>query len=266
MNTHEPLGYVASLLVLATFYMRDMVHLRLAAIASNLAFMSYAALADLQPILLLHVLLLPTNLYRLYQALREGQPSRAFAQKETYMNLIRRSVVLLTLAIPMFSVSAQGSWPSTVTLVPPVERGKVVTVSAKLENGIAIPDLSWAWRSSMACFVQLQAHKFAAKHVIFATQTKLTGIGELMVKVIPTDPNANLSLWVYVASGYQLPPAIQSVRSCEADFKWDRPFKNQTQDHTRYITMGTKSEGIVIGVSGPAEMTAADFTLEISVK
>lgn len=181
------------------------------------------------------------------------------------MTTIRRfSILLFVLAFPM--ISAQSSWPPHVAVVAPVERGKVVTVSGKLENGIAIPDLSWAWRSSVACFVQLQAHKFAAKHVIFATQTKLTGIGELTVRVIPTDPNANLSLWVYASNGYQLPPNLQSVRSCEADFKWDRPFKNQTQDHTRYITMGTKSEGIVIGVSGPAEMTAADFTLEISVK
>ena len=258
MNPHEPLGYLASLLVLTTFYMRDMVRLRVAAIASNLAFITYAALADLDPILLLHLLLLPTNLYRLYQALHPNL-------QEVCMITIRRSIIILiALAVPM--ISAQSSWPANVTVVSPVERGKVVTASGKLENGVAIPDLSWAWRSSMACFVQLQAHKFAAKHVIFATQTKLTGIGELMVKVIPTDPNANLSLWVYASSGYQLPPAIQSVRSCEADFKWDRPFKNQTQDHTRYITMGTKSEGIVIGVSGPAEMTAADFTLEISLK
>ncbi len=180
------------------------------------------------------------------------------------MKSVRFLVVLMFLAVAV--ILAQGSWPGHVTVVPPVERGQVVKVSGKLENGIEMPDLSWAWRSSMACFVQLQAPKFAAKHVIFATQTRLSGIGELMVRVIPTDPSVNLSLWVYASNDYRLPPNIQSVRSCEADYKWDRPWKGQTQDHTRYIIMGTKSEGIVIGVSGPADLTAADFTLEISVK
>ena len=71
MNTHEPIGYLASLLVLATFSVRGMVALRLLAIASNLAFIAYAALAGIHPVLLLHALLLPVNLYRLSQALRE---------------------------------------------------------------------------------------------------------------------------------------------------------------------------------------------------
>ena len=186
------------------------------------------------------------------------------------MNAIRRIAIVSAMILPAIALGvgagAQSGWPKHVTVVTPVERGKVVTVQGKLENGVEITDLSWAWRSSMACFVQLQAWKFESKHVIFATQTKLSGIGELKVKVIPADVNANLSLWVYASNDYRLPPEIQSVRSCEADFKWDRPFKNQTQDHTRYITMGTKSEGIVIGVSAPKEVTAADFTLEISVK
>lgn len=188
------------------------------------------------------------------------------------MNTVRRSMLAfaapaLTLGIQAIAQgSAQSPWPAHVTVVAPAERGKVVTVQGRLENGISLPDLSWAWRSSMACFVEIQAAKFAAKHAIFATQTKLSGIGELTVRVIPKDVNANLSLWVYASNDQRLPPAIQSVRSCEADYKWDRPFKNQTQDHTRFINMGTKSEGIVIGVSGVKETTAGDFTLEISVK
>ena len=186
------------------------------------------------------------------------------------MNAFRRSMLALAVAAPALVLgiqsTAQSSWPAHVTVVAPAERGKVVTVQGKIENGIAMPDLSWAWRSSMACFVGNQAAKFAAKHVIFATQTKLSGIGELTVRVIPKDVNANLSLWVYASNDQRLPPAIQSVRSCEADFKWDLAFKGQTQDHTRSIKMGTKSEGIVIGVSGVKEIMAGDFTLEISVK
>lgn len=71
------LGYLASALVLATFCTRDMVPLRLLAITSNLAFIVYAVRAGLPPVLLLHALLLPTNIYRLAQARRDGRRSQA---------------------------------------------------------------------------------------------------------------------------------------------------------------------------------------------
>ncbi|HEX4366150.1 MAG TPA: hypothetical protein VH023_04940 [Rhodopila sp.] len=61
-------GYVASALVLATFSMKSMRALRLLAIASNVAFILYALVADLHPILVLHATLLPLNIVRLAQA------------------------------------------------------------------------------------------------------------------------------------------------------------------------------------------------------
>jgi hypothetical protein len=67
MTAVDALGYLASLLVLATFCMRGMVALRLMAIASNLAFIGYAAMADIHPVLLLHALLLPMNAWRLLE-------------------------------------------------------------------------------------------------------------------------------------------------------------------------------------------------------
>jgi len=65
MNLTESIGYLAAALVLAAFCMRDIVALRWLAIASNLAFIAYGALAGLGPVLLLHLLLLPINLLRL---------------------------------------------------------------------------------------------------------------------------------------------------------------------------------------------------------
>ena len=41
MPDYEPLGYLASTLVFATFWMRTMLPLRLVAIASNVAFAGY---------------------------------------------------------------------------------------------------------------------------------------------------------------------------------------------------------------------------------
>lgn len=65
MNLTESIGYLAAALVLAAFCMRNIVALRWLAIASNLAFIAYGALAGLGPVLLLHLLLLPINLVRL---------------------------------------------------------------------------------------------------------------------------------------------------------------------------------------------------------
>ena len=65
MSAIAATGYLASALVPAAFCMRDMVSLRCVAIASNLAFIAYGVLADLGPVLVLHLLLLPVNVGRL---------------------------------------------------------------------------------------------------------------------------------------------------------------------------------------------------------
>jgi hypothetical protein len=69
------MGYLACALVFATFCMRAMLPLRLIAIGSNVAFVAYGHLGGLAPILLLHLVLLPLNIWRLCQAL--GMLSKA---------------------------------------------------------------------------------------------------------------------------------------------------------------------------------------------
>jgi len=61
------IGYAASLLVFSTFYMKTMIPLRCVAVASNIAFLTYGYLAGLYPVFLLHTVLLPLNMLRLYQ-------------------------------------------------------------------------------------------------------------------------------------------------------------------------------------------------------
>jgi CRP/FNR family cyclic AMP-dependent transcriptional regulator len=67
MGSGEFFGYIASALVFATFYMRTMLPLRIVAIVSNVAFITYALIDGLTPILILHGALLPLNLLRLLQ-------------------------------------------------------------------------------------------------------------------------------------------------------------------------------------------------------
>lgn len=67
MPIGELAGYVASALVFATFYMKTMLRLRIIAIVSNVAFITYGLLQGLPPILILHLCLLPLNIIRLYE-------------------------------------------------------------------------------------------------------------------------------------------------------------------------------------------------------
>lgn len=60
-------GYIASVLVFATFCMKTIVPLRLVAIASNVFFVLYGFLENLVPVILLHIFLLPLNIIRLAQ-------------------------------------------------------------------------------------------------------------------------------------------------------------------------------------------------------
>ena len=62
------LGYIASASVFATFCMSAMVPLRAVAILSNVLFAAFGALAHVYPVLVLHAVLLPVNVGRLFQA------------------------------------------------------------------------------------------------------------------------------------------------------------------------------------------------------
>jgi hypothetical protein len=66
----DTLGWLAAGLTLATFICRDMRRLRLMALAANVAFIGYGAVAQIWPVLVLHLALVPVNLWRLNQAFR----------------------------------------------------------------------------------------------------------------------------------------------------------------------------------------------------
>jgi CRP/FNR family cyclic AMP-dependent transcriptional regulator len=67
MTVTDFLGYAAAFLVLLTFSMKTMVQLRIVGILSNVFFIAYAYLMGAYPILILHAILLPLNIFRLWQ-------------------------------------------------------------------------------------------------------------------------------------------------------------------------------------------------------
>jgi hypothetical protein len=70
MEWIEIAGYCASALVFMTFCMKTMVPLRVTAIASNFVFIIYGFFGELYPVLILHLVLLPMNVWRTVEMLR----------------------------------------------------------------------------------------------------------------------------------------------------------------------------------------------------
>jgi hypothetical protein len=66
------LGYAASCAVLVTFLMRSMASLRMVAILSNVLFAAFGYAEHIYPVLFLHALLLPINLWGLLAISQPG--------------------------------------------------------------------------------------------------------------------------------------------------------------------------------------------------
>ena len=67
MTIWDAAGYLASSLVVTAFCMNDILRLRIVASLSNVAFLAYGLALGLMPVWLLHAMLLPVNLWRLWQ-------------------------------------------------------------------------------------------------------------------------------------------------------------------------------------------------------
>jgi hypothetical protein len=89
MNVIEISGYIAAILMFATFYVKMMVPLRIIGICTNLAFLTYGILGGLNPVILLHATLLPVNIFRLYQMLRLSRDVQDAASGELNIDWLK---------------------------------------------------------------------------------------------------------------------------------------------------------------------------------
>jgi len=89
MNFAELSGYLAAALVFLTFYMRTMIPLRVIGLGSNCAFILYGSLGGLYPVLILHLILLPLNCWRLYQMLQLTRRVREATSSDLNMDWLK---------------------------------------------------------------------------------------------------------------------------------------------------------------------------------
>jgi len=151
--------------------------------------------------------------------------------------------------------------------VPPNE---TTEVSGDLSDGLPIHDLSWAWNSSVACFPATEQEHFTGHHVLYTFP--LPSYSEVEIRVIPDDPGQDFSLYAYevgqVSESNTVPNLTRCIR-CEADFKWDRPKRGRTQDHSRVVTdiLALRNPyEVVVGVVGANGLVSGGYTLQVISK
>jgi hypothetical protein len=181
---------------------------------------------------------------------------------------------------PARTLAATAVWASVLlsssmaVAAPPItpiaaERGKTVSASGKLESGVTLDRLDWAWDSSVACFPGTEQTYFDGRHVFF--RAEIPTRSRMFITVTPKDPTVNLSAYAYeIGVGAQtLPPDLTTVVSCESERKWDRPKRGKSQDHSRVLPQLTaiaNPYSVIIAVTSPKAVTAGEFDVAVRVE
>ena len=173
--------------------------------------------------------------------------------------------LLCFMAIP-FQLFSQGNHVLHKIEAQP---NQTLTYKGDLSEGALMSDLSWAWNSTVACFPATRKDKFTGNHVLYSLE--LPKYSEMEITVIPDDENANFSIYAYEIGllNNSVVPNLPSCIRCEVAYKWDRPHRGQTQDHTRTVTnlvAINRPYKVVFGVVGADGLVAGGYRLKIKIK
>ena len=176
-----------------------------------------------------------------------------------------KKILFLTLFLPFMLLSQN---KAIFSIEPTID--KIVSYKANLSEGTYLNDLSWAWDSANACFPETQKNKFTGKHIFF---TGIIPAGtETTVTIIPTDKNANFSLYAYQIQLDEdfVVPNLPHCVTCEADHKRKynrvgKPRQNHTRTISNFIALHN-SYRIVIGVTGANKINEGEFIIEIKTE
>lgn len=138
------------------------------------------------------------------------------------------------------------------------------TFTGNLSSGAILSDLSWAWDSGMACFVEPVKNQYEGKHVFY--RIALPENSTIDIYLRPTNASHEMSLYGYSkgAGSSDLPPSISSCVSCEAS-----PSANglpTTGEQHIYLNAVTNPYSIILGVAGADGLTSGAYEVEIVVE
>jgi hypothetical protein len=191
------------------------------------------------------------------------------------MTTRRPNLIIATLTLLTASLVCLGQGPGA-------ERGPAVTplrlpasnagqIEGNIKDGKTIP-LTWAERSSVACFPGTRFEMFNGNHVFY--RVAMPAGSRLTVTLTPKDGKLiNLYALRQGANEAAAPPAISSAISCEAKYPiyanlgGGRTVKNK-DDGTRkieFISVGSPYS-ILIGVAGANGLADGDFTLGVKIE
>ncbi|MCB0560363.1 MAG: hypothetical protein H6573_15715 [Lewinellaceae bacterium] len=144
-------------------------------------------------------------------------------------------------------------------------KGETLTYQGRLEDGVPIHDLSWAWSSQNACFVSIRQSKFTGNHLLYLTN--LPPHSEIEIGLRPEDGAANMSLYAYSlgAGNLRFVPGLPSCISCEASFQ---PDLGQPTGPERKVSLrsGINPLQVVIGIAGAEGLSSGAYLLTVSLK
>ncbi|MGV6860715.1 MAG: hypothetical protein ACWA41_03035 [Putridiphycobacter sp.] len=154
--------------------------------------------------------------------------------------------------------------PVPVKLCKAPEQGKALAYKDNLSAGEFVYDLSWAWKSSTACFPETQKQSFTGKHIMF--ETTIPRYSTMTITLMPKDPNKEMSLY-----GYQIGlskrivvPNLTSCVTCEADNnQMGKATNNRRQIKFTAINNPYK---VMIGVAGVKGLDTGEFVIQINLE
>lgn len=148
-------------------------------------------------------------------------------------------------------------WPSQVTVIK-VAPGQRVHVPSVVGRGVKPHELPMA-----SCIPRSQENQFRGDLKLFATT--LPAHANLVVTVTPDKSSRRVSVFAYAIdrNRLDLPDARASARTC----KWATRTSSVDRKHPTEVRLKGRDveESVVIGVSGPGEMTDAPFTLSLDL-
>lgn len=138
------------------------------------------------------------------------------------------------------------------------------TFTGNLSSGEIIPDLSWAWSSSMACFVQTVEAQYEGNHVFY--KFDLPTNSTLDIYLTPDDPTTEIALYGFSkgAGSTDIPPNVTTSVSCEAEPS-NSNFPTTGERHI-YLNAITNPYSVIIGVAGSNGTLTGGYTIEIDVE